>query len=587
MGQNGTPGGEAVAMSETHEPAQAPEQAEAQAHNQSQDQDQQQNEGPAQVALDAPITEVTVFTDGARVTRVGQTELRPGLTSVVVAALPDSADPASVRVAARGHDLALVNVEVQRRVGTVPLRARLAELRADVARWRDAVRELEDEDAGEQASLGFLGQLSEAAATALARSMGAGRVGYDELSGMAGHLTASTRNVLAKKRDVARRKLQAQRELEAAVERLSAAETHKGHPVVSIEVMALIEATQAAPADVEVTYHVAGASWQPLYDLLLNGELLTVSYLAEITQQTGENWPEVALVLSTTRQGLRQTLPELSPWYIGRPQPPRVMARATARRAPVPGGPMQAMTAAGYAQLSAGDTPTGEQPAVPSFSARPEARVLAAVPGGSESEAGLTYTVARPLAVPGDGGPHKTLIARFGAEAVLDYLTVPVLAPEAYLRATVTNGQLLLLPGQARIFHGQQFVGETRLEVVAPGEEFEVQLGVDDQIKVERKLKRRTTSKAMLGGNRTIDIGYEITVENHRNRRVTVSLHDHIPVSTDGDIKVKSRETTPPPASTDDLGELTWNIALTPGESATVTHRFTVEHPAQAIVAGL
>ena len=140
-----------------------------------------------------------------------------------------------------------------------------------------------------------------------------------------------------------------------------------------------------------------------------------------------------------------------------------------------------------------------------------------------------------------------------------------MLAPEAYLRATVTNGPLLLLPGQARIFHGPQFVGETYLDSVAPGEEFEVQLGVDDQIKVERKLRRRSTSKAVLGSTRTVDIAYEITVENHRDRKATVSVHDHIPVSVDGDIKVKPREATPAPASTDDLGELTWTLVLPAG----------------------
>ena len=87
---------------------------------------------------------------------------------------------------------------------------------------------------------------------------------------------------------------------------------------------------------------------------------------------------------------------------------------------------------------------------------------------------------------------------------------------------------------------------------------------MDDQIKVERKLRRRSTSKALLGGTRTIDIGYEITVENHRDRDATVSVHDHIPVSTDGDVKVRARESSPPPAETDDLGELTWNLVLDP-----------------------
>jgi len=539
--------------------------------------------GAAGRLTDAPITGVTVFRDGARVVRTGLTRLAAGPGSVTIGNLPVAMDTASVRVAARGHGLALLNVEVRRRVGTEPLREQTARLRAEVERWRDAVQGLADEDAAEQAGLGFLKHLSEAAATALARAVGSGRAGYDELSGMAGHLSAATAGTLARRREIAVRKRAADQELAAAEARLNAAELGGAKPrkVTFVEVAVDLEAEAATEAEIDLTYHVSGASWRSLYDLVLDGERLNVSYLAEVTQQTGENWPEVALVLSTAGQGQSQTLPELSPWYIGRQQPRPVAAAAVLR-----GGSMAREPA------SADDVAEAGSPERRVFAARaqrtpPQASMLAAEQAESESGAGLTYTVARPLAVPGDGGPHKTLVASFEAEAVLDYLTVPVIAPEAYLRATVVNGTLLLLPGRARIFHGAQFVGETHLDTVAPGEEFEVQLGVDDQIKVERKLRRRTAGKALIGGTRTIDIGYEITVENHRDRQVAVSVHDHIPVSTDGDIKVRAREAAPPPAETDDLGELIWKLALAARESAAIKHRFTVEHPAQIAVTGL
>ena len=219
----------------------------------------------------------------------------------------------------------------------------------------------------------------------------------------------------------------------------------------------------------------------------------------------------------------------------------------------------------------------------------PEAPHLTAEPAESgESGAGMAYQVPRPLAVPADGEPYKTMVARFALDAALDHLAVPVLAPEAYARATVTNtSPLLLLPGPARVFHGPQFVGETSLETVAAGEEFELQLGVDDQIRVERKLRRRSTTKAIIGGTRTIDVAYEITVENHRPSRSRVSVHDHIPVSSDGEIKVRLREASPDPASQTDLGELTWDLSLDAGQTATIRHRFTVEHPAQVTIIGL
>jgi uncharacterized protein (TIGR02231 family) len=525
--------------------------------------------------LDAPIAGVTVFRDGARVRRRGTVSVEPGLRPVVIGDLPASVDPASVRIAVRGRDLALLNVEVHHRYRTDPLREETARLRSEVDRCRDAVQALDDEDAAERARLDFLGHLSGAAATALARAVSFGRAGHDDLAQMAGHLSADTGGALGRRRDIAARRRAASRELEAAEQRLADAESRAGDAVAFAEVSATLEAGAATPAEVELSYHVPGASWRPLYDLVLDGERLAVSYLAEVTQQTGEDWPAVELVLSTTRRGLHEVLPELDPWYIGRAQPvPRplagrsmVLARGVAQRGAVP------MAAAG-ADLGAADADVEE------------AAPLTAEPG--ESGAGLAYRVQRPLAVPGDGGPHKTMVARFELDAALDHLAVPVLAAEAYARATVTNtSPLLLLPGPARVFHGTQFTGETFLETVAAGAEFELQLGVDDQIKVKRELRRRNTSKAVIGGTRTIDVAYEITVENHRPDKARVSVHDHIPVSTDGDVKVRLRETSPEPAEHDDLGELTWNLSLDSGQTATIRHRFTVEHPAQVTIAGL
>jgi uncharacterized protein (TIGR02231 family) len=526
--------------------------------------------------LDVPIAAVTVFRDGGRVRRNGSAGIEPGLQTVVIGGLPASTDPASVRVAARGPGLAMLNVEVHRRYRTDPLREETARLRSEVDRCRDAVQALDDEDAAEQARLDFVGQLSGAAATALARAVSFGRADHDDLARMAGHLHSDTADALARRRDISARRRSARRELEAAEQRLEAAGKRADSSVAFTEVSATLEASAATRAEVELSYHVSGACWRPLYDLALEGKRLAVSYLAEVTQQTGEDWPAVELTLSTTRRGRHQTLPELDPWYIRRAPPvPGPLARRSAGLAGVaadPGGPVPVIAM----EAGSGAAKAGLAEAAP----------LTAEPG--ESGAGLTYRVQRPLAVPADGGPHKTMVAQFVLDAVLDYLAVPVLAPEAYLRATVTNtSPLLLLPGPARIFHDGKFAGETSLDTVASGEELELQLGVDDRIRVERKLRRRSTSKAVIGGTRTIDVAYEITVENHRPDKARVSVHDHIPVSADGEIKVRLRETSPDPAGHDDLGELTWDLALDGGQTATIRYRFTVEHPAQVAVAGL
>ncbi len=523
--------------------------------------------------VEAPITAVTVFRDGARVVRSGSVTAEAGLSRVVIGSLPASADPASVRVAVRGPRVALLDIEVSRRYSADPRQDEAARLKSEAEGRRDEVQALDDADAAEQAALAFTGHLSETAAVSLARAVGLGRIGRDELDLMASQLSASTASALGRRREISARRRVAHRELQAAEKRLSELE-RRSSPEAFTEVSATVEAASAVTAEVDISYHVSDVSWRPLYDLGLSGEVLAVSYLAEVTQRTGEDWPAVELAVSTTRRGQHQTLPELSPWYVGVAKPVPPMSPMVAR-------------AAGSASLSARMDTTVPAPQAAPSPYGPAAGVALTAEVG-EAGAGLVYRIARPLAVPADGSPHKTTIARLDLDAALDHLAVPVMAPEAYLRATMTNtSKLLLLPGPARVFHDGQFVGETSLETVAPGEEFELQLGVDEQIRVERELRRRSTTKAVIGSSRTIDIAYEITVENHRPGNATISVHDHIPVSSDGDVKVRLRETSPSPDEQSDLGELTWNLKLDSGKSATVRHRFTVEHPAQATIRGI
>src|SRR6516162_1151324 len=192
--------------------------------------------------FDAPIIAVTVFGDGARVQRIGTASMEPGLQTVVIGGLPASVDPASVRMAARGPGLTLLNVEVHHRYRTDPLREETARLRSDVDSCRDAVQALEDEDAAEQARLDFAGHLSGAAATALARALSFGRASQDDLAGMAGYLSGDTAGALARRREISVRVRAARRELEAAEQRLEAAEARVGTTVAFAEVTATLEA---------------------------------------------------------------------------------------------------------------------------------------------------------------------------------------------------------------------------------------------------------------------------------------------------------------------------------------------------------
>jgi uncharacterized protein (TIGR02231 family) len=247
-------------------------------------------------------------------------------------------------------------------------------------------------------------------------------------------------------------------------------------------------------------------------------------------------------------------VPELSPWYLDRVHP-------------VPVAP-----AAAYGAAAAG---------MPERARRDFAASAPMAPKPATVEQGttaVTYRPPRPVAVPSGASGHRTTLAQLDLTASLGYVTAPVLAEEAYLRATVVNtSEHALRPGRASVFHDAEFVGTTVLEPWAPGEELELALGVDDRIRVERELVRRTASKATLSGQKRREAEYRISIGNHGPRAAVVTVLDQVPVSRDDAITVRDVKTSPEPVETSELGEFTWNLKLAPGETKAVTLAYRVD----------
>jgi hypothetical protein len=73
-------------------------------------------------------------------------------------------------------------------------------------------------------------------------------------------------------------------------------------------------------ANFRISYFVSSAGWTPLYDFRVNDihEPLNLIYNANIYQSTGEDWNGVNLTLSTNRPTLSNIMPQLETWFIER-----------------------------------------------------------------------------------------------------------------------------------------------------------------------------------------------------------------------------------------------------------------------------
>jgi len=126
------------------------------------------------------------------------------------------------------------------------------------------------------------------------------------------------------------------------------------------------------------------------------------------------------------------------------------------------------------------------------------------------------------------------------------------------------------------------------VELVAPGQTFELALGADERLRVERELVAREVDKAfIIGDRRRIRYAFEIELENLRDSRQIVIVRDQLPVSRDEQIKVKLDAADPKPAEHSELNVLEWKVALDPGAKRKLRFDFSVEHPRSMDVIGL
>jgi uncharacterized protein (TIGR02231 family) len=523
--------------------------------------------------IEAPIVAVTVYPDRARVTRRGTVALTPGEHTLTLGSLPTTLQDDSVRAGGKGAGVKILGVEVASQYVTSAPESALAETQQRLQDLQDADRVLADSEAAVAARLDFLTNLRDTSSVSVAKAIAYGKTTLDNVASLGNYLIAELKAAHAEQRELAGKRRDLAREIAAVQAQL--AQTGRGTTYERREIRVAVEAAAATSLELELIYGVTGAGWEPLYDIRLVDAAVTLTYLAGVRQQTGEDWPAVALTLSTARPAASHGLPKLDPWYVDvyRPAPP----------------PVRAAMPMSMAAPSGGGRARDEAQATEGYAPPPPPPVEVAVATIESSGAALTYRVAHPVAVPADGAPHRTTVTALDLHADLDYLTVPKLATEAYLRATIRNtSPFTLLPGAANIFHGADFVGSTRLKTIVPNEEFEVQLGVDDRLKVERELTERATAKASLLGNNTRTVfAYRITLHNHLATPARVTVFDQVPVSRNEEIKPKLQEATPAPTEESDLHILKWELTLEPQAKQDLTFAFSVEHPRGWQIAGL
>jgi len=535
-------------------------------------------EVPRTHRADSAISAVTAYADRAMITRAAHLALDVGEGTIVVRSLPAALDEYSLRVAGSGPaKVRIMGVKIGREFPGRPSAAQTEKLRLALEKAEDERRALADKREVTAERRRGVQALSEAATRDLAKTIARRRLDLAEAEGVVSFFydDLGKSNAQLLKLDKALR--DKDRELE--ILRFEY-EKHKApRPREEKTAAVSYECSVGGEFDLALSYVMPDAHWEPTYDLRFDETRneTEVQYRAAVYQNTGEDWADVNLKLSTTRPQAGAAPPELEPKYVDFYQPyvaapAPAQAKAVVRAEAVAEEEPEELLEA-KADLEAGAYYEAEQA---------EAAVETRGPA-------VTYVVPGLPSVPADGEPHVVAVSTHRFRGELAHVVTPEYGEVAYLRAKATNEtELTFLPGVANVFRGDEYVGRAELELTVPGAELEYYLGADDRLKVEYDCQRVTDeSSGLTGSNRKITFKAEADLENHTGAAAGVVVKQRLPVPLNKDIKVKMTEAKPKPMEKGDDGLLEWHFTLKEGEKKKITFNYDVEFPKGRDVAGV
>jgi uncharacterized protein (TIGR02231 family) len=507
--------------------------------------------------ISSRITEAKVFLSGAQVARSASTTVPVGSSTLIFTGLAEALDPQSIQVTGKGgYSVLSVNhrinylTESPKKKEIADLQERIKALEHD---WNieNGVQQVwvnEEQLLLKNSAIG--GQQNGLTAAQLQavndyvrermKAMKAGWLAQEEKKRSIGEEADKLRQQLAQ--------LQAQA------------------PRPTGEIVVEITSAVEVAATFSLSYFVPSAGWTPAYDLRAKGVGQPIDLLmkAQVTNNTGEDWNKVELSLSSGNPTLGGVMPTLNPWtlYMHRPMrlensSSRVPRKATSDGA-APAVAYSEMALKEYEDMDANTIVTN---------------TVAYRTTTSE------FIIETPFTIPSDGVPHTVGVKNHSIAATFKHYATPKLEEDAFLYARTTGWEgLNLLPGEANVFFEGTFVGQSFLDLDQPRDTMDISLGRDKGVVVERVKRKASNEKAVIGGSRTVTIGWDLTVRNTKGTGVDLEVRDQHPMSPQSEIEVKLTEKGDAVVN-ENNGMLTWNISLASKETRKLGFAYTVKHP--------
>lgn len=302
-----------------------------------------------------------------------------------------------------------------------------------------------------------------------------------------------------------------------------------------------------------ITYLTQQANWNASYELRAENlkSPLQIIYKANVSQQTGIDWQQVKLQLSSANPTQSGSAPTLSPWHLHYNQG-NTLNEVTVRRS------------AGAATLMA---------------AAPAPQTLHDAVEQTEHQLNTSFDIAIPYNIASNGKAHAVQLKAHSQTAKYHYYLAPGLQTEAFLMAELTDFEKLnLVPGQANVLFENMYVGKTMIQPNTASDTLKISLGRDKMIAVKREKINDLSSSKFIGNSKTETLVYETTIKNNKRVPIELTVQERYPLSTDKDMEIKLESYSNGQVDKE-RGIVTWQLNIPAGGSQKLQFGYSVKHP--------
>jgi uncharacterized protein (TIGR02231 family) len=524
-------------------------------------------------SVKSTVKKVTVFTQGAQVFRTSVVNLSPGITNLVFSGLSPNINVSTLQAGGKGSFIIL---DVKHQV-KYPEPPDDSEEKLPVAILRE-IKLIEDslqeqsfnwEDLSENKNALMLeknmilknklaqGEGKSDSLAMLKQAMEFFRIKLADINSQLIKIKRQEQRILTDKTRMTDRlnKLKAYKSNEGPEK--------KYEPIH--QVVVTVSAEEPSEGLVEINYAVSNAGWIPTYDLRAGSSAspIQLTYKASVYQNTGEEWNNVKLKLSTSNPNRSSYKPSLPAWYINYYFPRRELAGSTEA---APGAAVNRMM---KAQMDANEERLDDLSA-----AQSSANYTQLI----ETMTNVEFNIDLAYSIPSDGIHHTVAVKDEKLPAKFYHFLVPKLEREAFLVAKVTGWETLnLLPGKATVFFEGTYVGQTMLNPAVLNDTLELALGRDNGITVSRTKLPEDDKSKLLGSEITKTITYELKVKNNKSGKVNLVIEDQIPLTQNKEIKIELHNKSSAEYN-QTTGLLTWDTVMNTKENKSIKFSYSVTY---------